>query len=163
MGVSPNPAPENLRAFAEPKPAGAPEFTGFLPGSGQGRFGESRVVSLEDGAGTGYAARVTDGNDVGAEARYGEAAVTTYHVSVDTTTPTEILPETGRRRQFQIMNLDDTATVSILLGGTTPSTTEDWRIPPGGTYQLPPGIASGVKVYGKADVNTAQVVAIQFA
>ena len=162
MGAQPNPGVEALKALAQQKLSYDPTLPVDYQAAGKGSFEPGRIVSLEDGTGTGYSARVTDANDLGAEARYGEAPVTTHHVVVDETVATQILPATSRRRQFQILNLDATASVRILLGGTSPSATDDWRLGPGETYQLPPGISFGGTVYGLADTNDAKVVAIEF-
>jgi hypothetical protein len=122
--------------------------------------GDGRVVSLEDGTGAAFGARVNDENNIGVEARYGRNAIVTTYTTVGTTAAV-LVSATDKRLQVTIQNLHDVNLLFINLGGT-PVVGQDLMLPPGGMFSLPPGVAYEGAISGIASAADTDVVVVEY-
>ena len=88
------------------------------------------------------------------------SGVTRTSATVGTTSAT-LIGSNSSRRALQIQNLDATDDVHIRFG-TAAATTDDIRIGPGETYELPAACAFTGAVTAIASAGTPNVIAIQY-
>jgi len=152
-------AGEQLRLFlAQMEGERRQGFLELLQSVGSGR--DSRVVSLEDGTGGATGARVTSGNNLGVDARYGDTVVVASSVDLSTTSAQVLGAEAGRL-SFTLQNLDSVDSVHFRLGGGT-ATTSDLRLDPGQMFSLPSGVAFDGIVTARAAAGSPRLSIVEY-
>lgn len=141
---------EAMKEFAE-------RTARFGHGAGQG---QNANVSIEDGTGGAYGARVNGENNMGVEARHGRTDIAKTFVQVGTTSQQVVAAE-DKRLQVTLQNLHDVNSLFLNLGSAA-TANQDLKLPPGAMYSLPPGVAFTGAIHAVASAADTGVVVVEY-